>query len=264
MAKINMMNAVPNSIVERPLISVILPAYNAEKTITKALTSILRQSYQNLEILIYDDASSDTTKLIIQSIILNEPRAKLFGDIKNMGVGYARNYLLQKTKGDYFAFLDSDDEWGKMKIEQQIKFMMHNDLEICSSYYSIVDEEGKVVGLRTPPTRITYRKMHLANWLPMSMTIVKASLNGSKNMPLLKRRQDYAYWLNIFKHNKNIRCRTLTENLGSYTRRQHSLSSSKRKNLKYNFEVFHCFMGYNKATATFFVLLNILTRITRA
>ena len=258
-----MQNNLCKSKSNHPLISVILPVYNSEKTIEKTLNSILSQTYNNFEILIYDDASSDATASIIQSVINSEPRIKLYCNKKNRGAGYARKYLLQKAKGEYFAFLDSDDQWKNSKLEKQLKFMETNDLGICCCHYDIVNDDGKLLGSRKPPKEITFTKMHLANWLPMSMTIVKASLVGSRDMPLLKRRQDYAYWLSILKYNRDTKCKTFCENLGYYNRRGGSLSSSKRKNVTYNFLVFNQFMKYNKITAAFFVFLIILTRIIR-
>ncbi len=98
--------------------SVIIPTYNREKLILKALDSIFRQTYQDFEVLIIDDASTDQTDRVIRE--LNHPRVRYFKMDTNGGQCIARNYGIRQAKGEFVAFLDSDDEWLPEKLEKQV------------------------------------------------------------------------------------------------------------------------------------------------
>lgn len=102
-----------------PNVTIIIPTYNREKLILKALDSIFKQTYQDFEILIIDDASTDNTEQVIKE--LNHPQIKYFKLEKNSGQCIARNFGTKNASGKYIAFLDSDDEWLPGKLENQVK-----------------------------------------------------------------------------------------------------------------------------------------------
>lgn len=101
-----------------PFISVIIPVYNRSNTIAYCINSVLKQTYQNFEILIIDDASTDNTLNILKTI--NDNRIKIIKLELNRGAQYARNIGIKNAKGDWIAFLDSDDEWLPFKLEKQV------------------------------------------------------------------------------------------------------------------------------------------------
>ncbi len=103
---------------ENPQISIIIPTYNRVKLIINALNSIFNQTFQDYEILIIDDASTDTTEQVIKE--LNHPKVKYLKLEENSGQCIARNFGTRHAKGDYLAFLDSDDEWLPNKLENQM------------------------------------------------------------------------------------------------------------------------------------------------
>ena len=98
------------------LVSVIIPVYNREKTIYRAVDSVLKQSYKNVEVIIVDDCSTDNTLEVIQRF--EDDRIKVYQNSKNRGACYSRNKGVRYSQGDYIAFQDSDDEWeiDKLKI----------------------------------------------------------------------------------------------------------------------------------------------------
>ena len=102
------------------LVSVIVPLYNAEKTIGKAIRSILMQSYSGLEVIVVDDASTDNSVEVVKNIMLADTRVKLVAVDKNIGVGCVRNEGLRNAKGKLIAFQDSDDVSLKNRIEKQL------------------------------------------------------------------------------------------------------------------------------------------------
>lgn len=115
---------------EQPLVSVVLPVFNSEKYIAETLDSILSQSYQNLEIVIVDDGSTDSSQEIIKNTIRIYPNIRYVRQ-QNAGVSAARNRGIRESKGRYIAFIDSDDLWDSTKIEKQIKKMQETGIGLC-------------------------------------------------------------------------------------------------------------------------------------
>ena len=105
------------------LVTVIIPAYNAEKTIVRCMQSVLEQTYKNVEVIIIDDGSSDNTLSGIQSFIEENQLNWILISRENKGVSYTRNEGIKLSKGDYIAFLDSDDYWYNEKLEKQMNFI---------------------------------------------------------------------------------------------------------------------------------------------
>ena len=103
------------------LVSVIIPTFNRESTLKRAITSVLAQTYQNLECIVVDDFSSDDTKELVLSI--GDDRVKYTRNEENYGVSYSRNIGFKKSSGEFIALLDSDDEWLKDKLERQVPLL---------------------------------------------------------------------------------------------------------------------------------------------
>ena len=127
-----------------PLVSIVMPAYNVEKYIGDAIGSVMKQTYQNWELLVVDDCSSDTTKNIIETFQKSDKRIQpIFLDKNGGKPSIAKNVALQKVKGKYIAFLDSDDMWLEEKLQKQVSFMEENKnyaLTYTGSYW--IDDGG--------------------------------------------------------------------------------------------------------------------------
>ena len=93
-----------------PLVSIVIPAYNASKFIEETIESVKRQKYQNWELIVVNDGSKDNTEDIVSKYVLNDSRIRLI-NTKNNGVSQARNRGIFETSGQYVAFLDADDVW---------------------------------------------------------------------------------------------------------------------------------------------------------
>lgn len=112
---------------DNPLVSVIIPMYNAEKTIETSINSIFNQTYKDYEIIIINDGSKDKSKEIVEKIINNNKDKKiLLINKENGGVSSARNFGIKNANGEYIAFLDSDDEWLPEKLEKQADILIKN------------------------------------------------------------------------------------------------------------------------------------------
>lgn len=122
-----------------PLVSIIMPVYNGERYISEAIESVLSQTYQNLELIIVNDGSTDNSKTAIESY-LQDPRIRYF-EQPNAGVAAARNTAIKKSQGKLIGFLDQDDYWHPEKIETQIQyFKKYQDISLVYSDYIIFSE----------------------------------------------------------------------------------------------------------------------------
>lgn len=125
-----------------PLVSIIIPAYNVEKYIGKAIQSALTQTYENIEIIVIDDNSTDRTVDVVRSFY--DDRIKLLVNERNMGPSHARNRGIKESKGEWIALLDSDDWWEKERLEKLICIAETYQVDvICDNLYLIVDGEEK-------------------------------------------------------------------------------------------------------------------------
>jgi glycosyltransferase involved in cell wall biosynthesis len=106
-----------------PLISVVIPVYNGEKTIQETIKSVLNQTFQSLELIIVNDGSNDETLKVIS--IIKDPRIKVFS-YPNAGLSASRNRGLAHATGEYISFIDADDLWTPDKLEAQLKVLQEN------------------------------------------------------------------------------------------------------------------------------------------
>ena len=112
-----------DSVKKQSLVSVIIPCYNRSYVISRSILSVFRQTYLNLEIIIVDDASSDSETLSKLIGSYNDPRLQLFRHHRNRYASVARNTGMKLAKGKFIAFLDSDDEWLPQKLEKQVALL---------------------------------------------------------------------------------------------------------------------------------------------
>jgi glycosyltransferase involved in cell wall biosynthesis len=130
-----------------PLVSAIIPAYNAAGTIGKTLESVLLQTYQNLEVVVVDDGSTDGTASIVEKFAERDQRVILIQQ-SNAGVAAARNRALQAAHGEFVAPIDADDIWYPRKIEKQVKRILSAgaDVGLVYAWSAHIDEEGGLTG----------------------------------------------------------------------------------------------------------------------
>ena len=142
------------------MISVILPAYNREGTILRAVQSVLGQTYSDIELIVVDDGSTDGTGDIVTSI--QDPRMKLLRTVTNQGACAARNLGVAAARGDWVAFQDSDDAWYPGKLERQLQAASTWGADVVFSAMRLVQENGKPAGVvpepSFPPGICTYEK----------------------------------------------------------------------------------------------------------
>jgi len=224
---------------KHPLVSIVVPVYNAARFMDDTIQSVLNQTYQNWELLLVDDCSSDDSVQIIKKYQKKDERIKLFELSKNSGAAIARNTGIDNSKGRYLAFLDADDLWIKNKLELQVTFMQEKNAAFSFTGYEFADENGKPNGKKVHvPQTITY-KQALKNTTIYTSTVMQDMFQLSKKliyMPNLKRGQDTATWWKILK--------TLDfawgidKNLAYYRRTTSSLSANKLTALKRTWNIY--------------------------
>ena len=244
-------------------VSVIIPCFNSSSRIQACVQSVLDQTYAISEILVYNDGSTDNTAMVLRELEFSNKLIKAWSGEQTRGAGYARGFLLKKASSDFVAFLDCDDLWKETKLAQQMEIMSRDDnTVIVFSGYEIY-KDGILLGYRRPFPKVSFWSMHISNWIPMSTAVVRKSAIGSAEMPIMRRRQDYVYWLSILKNNPQGLVKSAPESLAIYNRGATSLSSSKLKNLAYNYRVFRDNLHYSPYSSAFFVCLNSITRVFR-
>ncbi len=132
--------------IEQPLVSVIIPCFNAEKFVEMAIRSIMNQTYKNLEILIVDDCSTDSTYEILDRLAKSDKRIVLEKNEQNLKIVTTLNKLVLKAKGKYIARMDADDISAPDRIEKQVEFMDNNyEYGICGTNAYIINSKNKII-----------------------------------------------------------------------------------------------------------------------
>lgn len=206
------------------LVSIIMPSFNTGEYITETIESVLAQSYNNWELIIVDDCSSDNTDEIIRMYLLDD-RIRYLKNEKNRGAAFSRNKALREAKGKWIAFLDSDDLWMNEKLEKQIKFMQSNGYSFSYTNYIEIDDQSKSDGrMVTGPKQITKTGMYHYCW-PGCLTVMYDSERiGLIQIEDIKKNNDYAMWLKICKTED---CYLLDEVLAKYRKGRSSSISSQ-------------------------------------
>ncbi len=207
-------------------ISVIIPAYNAEKYISKAIESCLSQTYAPHEIIVIDDASTDSTAAIAGSF---PPPVRVIRLVENMGVAVARNRGIQASTGDWIAFLDADDWFLPEKLELQRRCALENPhaVLIYAGWWVISVDGVKSLGRFTPPAALLPMLRYRCN-LPLGTTMLRRDAFDSVGgfNPSLRRCQDWELWLRLAARYSVESFAAVPEPLAVYRRIAGSLSIS--------------------------------------
>lgn len=220
-----------------PLISIVTPVYNAEKFLQATLESVLAQSYSNWEqLLVVDSNSSDQSLEIALNYSRKDPRFVVLQSPQYKGVTANRNAALAYAKGDYIAFLDSDDLWAPQKLEKQLSFMRNKNSVLSCHEYQPIDELGALKGpVRKVPTQIRFSDLLNDNSMGCLTVMVQKKFLGSRRFPNLKH-EDLALWLELLK--SDTCADGLSEPLAFYRVQSTSLSGNKFKSALWRWKIY--------------------------
>ncbi len=222
--------------IEKEKVSIIVPMYNAEKFIRKTIESVLAQTYQNWEMLIMNDVSTDNSLAVVSGYAKKDKRIKIINTEKNVGVVKGRNFLIDLANGKYIAFLDADDYWHNEKLEKQIKFMKEKNASISCTEYTRVKENEEKINDVIIKEEISYNDMLKNNYLGCLTVIYDAEKIGKRYFKELEKNEDYVLWLEIVKDVSTIY--GLKENLAYYRVLDNSRSSNKVKTAKVRWKIY--------------------------
>ena len=221
---------------DKEKVSIIVPMYNAEKFIGKTIESVLSQTYENWEMLIMNDVSTDNSLAVVNEYAKKDDRIMVVNTEKNMGVVKGRNHLIDLANGKYIAFLDADDYWHSQKLEKQIQFMKEKNAGISCTEYTRVKENGEKINEVVIKSEISYTDMLKNNYLGCLTVMYDVEKVGKRYFKELEKNEDYVLWLEIVKDVNTIY--GLKENLAYYRVLDNSRSSNKVKTAKVRWEIY--------------------------
>ena len=222
---------------EAGLVSIIMPSYNTASFIEETIQSVLNQTYTNWELIIVDDCSTDNTDEVLENI--KDSRIRYFKNDKNSGAAVSRNKALREARGQWIAYLDSDDIWMPQKLEKQIHFMETNGYAFSYTNYEEIDVNGNKTGVRvTGPKKITKTGMFNYCWPGCLTVMFDANKIGLIQIEDIKKNNDYAMWLKVC---RKANCYLLDEILGQYRKgRVGSVSTHSIKTMiGWHYKLYH-------------------------
>lgn len=227
----------------RPLVSIIMAAYNAEKTINQSIESVINQTFIDWELIVVDDCSTDATAQIIKKYEQKDSRIKIIQNTENRGVSYSRYRAATEATSNWVAILDSDDIWKLNKLEQQWDLLRNTEADVVYTGAEFIDSKGDKKGfVQRVNTSITYRKLLRQNIIANSSALVRKDLYLKHYAFGDDMHEDYAIWLGILRNGyvaKGIDEPLLVYRVGDDTK-----SSNKVKSAKMNWNTYK-YMGIN-------------------
>lgn len=216
----------------KPIVSVITPVYNSEKYIENTINSVRTQTYTDFELILIDDCSADNSRAVIENLMKIDARIRYILLDQNSGAAVARNTGIEAARGRYISFLDSDDVWKSDKLEKQLNFMGKNKHAFTYTAYETITEDGKLIQEKVAvPSRLNYKQLLKNTAIACSTVIIDREMVGNFRMPLVRKGQDTATWLNLLRESVDY-AYGFNEMLSSYRKVQGSISDDKVSALK--------------------------------
>lgn len=235
------------------LISIIMAAYNAEKTIELAICSIVMQTYPYWELIVINDCSTDQTSTIVSTLADLDPRIRLIHNQQNSGVSISRKVGMEHATGNWIAILDSDDIWEADKLEKEIRLAHEQNAELVFTGSAFVDDKTTLLDwLLHVPHTLSFRQLLKQNLVSNSSVLVKTDLYRAFYAVNDNMHEDFAIWLGITRTGR--KAYGIDEPLLIYRLAKSSKSSNKLKAAIMNWNTYR-YMGLNIITALFYMCI---------
>lgn len=235
------------------LVSVITPLYNAENYIKDTIRSVQAQTYTNWEMIIIDDASADTSTVIVEQMQEQDARIRLLRNEENRGVAFARNYGIQEARGRYIAFLDSDDLWLPDKLQMQVETMHRTDCGFCYGNCQVIDAKGNTCAKnRVAPEKMNYKQLLYGNPIPCLTVVIDRWLAGQIEMPIMGH-EDYATWLGILRERLPYAI-GVGKIVAQYREVDRSLSGNKRKAAGWQWSIYRKYLHFSVIKSVYYFI----------
>ncbi len=226
----------------KPIVSVIMPAYNAGRYIEKAIRSVQGQTFSRWELIVVDDCSGDDTAQIVSQLAQEDPRICLYRNEQNLGAAKSRNRGLELHKGEYVAFLDSDDAWRPQKLERQINHMRQTDADLTYTAYAIMDTQGKKVFRDyLVPSKVDFDGLLKQNVIGCSTVMLRGAVAKEYRFSEDFYHEDYVLWLEMLK--AGCTAAGLCEVLVEYRFYEQSKAGNKTKAAAMRWQIYRDYLG---------------------
>lgn len=242
-------------------VSIIMAAYNAEKTIRQAIESVLAQTYSNFELLVVNDCSKDQTQAIVEEYSQKDARVRLIINPHNMGVSHTRLNGLNAATGEWIAVLDSDDAWMPDKLEKQMVLQKRTGAVLLYTGSQFMDSDGnKIDWVLNVPEKVNYRTLLKQNILSNSSSLCRKDLYKKHYAIGDEMHEDFALWLNILKNGEVAY--GVNEPLLIYRVSTNSKSGNKLKAAKMNWNTYRA-VGLNVLEAVYYEICYVFKNIIK-
>lgn len=235
------------------LVSIIMPAYNAGNTIYESIQSVLAQTYKHFELIVVNDCSSDNTKGIVENFIRSDSRIKFIDKVVNEGVASARNTGLNYAKGDFVAFLDSDDKWVEDKLEKQLAVLKErNDVDVVYGSYYRFNSDGVKNVVKVPKL---LDKKELLKGNPIGNL---TAIYNFKKYPEIRQKkighEDYLFWLEIFNSSPDVKGIGIQDPIAYYRVAEdgQSISGNKFKAAGWTWRIYRKYLQLNLISSLYY------------
>ncbi len=236
---------------EPGLVSVITPLYNAKKYIGKTIESVLNQTYTNWEMVVVDDCSTDESVSIVQQY--GDARIRLIRNEQNLGVAATRNVALKEARGQYVAFLDSDDIWCADKLSKQLVLMEETKSPFIYGSCVVMDEDGNALKKdRIVPAELDFKELLKGNQIPCLTVLIDRTRIKPFEMPKVFH-EDYATWLSILRDNQ-IKAYGVQDIVARYRVSQNSLSGTKVRAAGWTWGIYRKYLGFSVFKSAYYFM----------
>ncbi|CAM4241385.1 glycosyltransferase family 2 protein [Kerstersia similis] len=234
---------------QRTDFSIIMPAYNCADTIKESIESVLKQTHDAFELLIINDCSTDDTAAVITEFSERDPRIHILHQANNSGVAKTRNRAIDIAKGQYIAFLDSDDLWLPEKLAIQKRYFDAGHAVVFSSYTRFGNNQPEKTVFSRP--FITYKELIKGNLIG-NLTGAYDTRKLGKIYQQPVRHEDYLMWLQLLK--KSGIAAGIPDVLARYRVREDSISANKLKSALWTWQLYrqHLGLGFFKSASSLF------------
>lgn len=245
---------------EKPLVSIITPAYKCKNTIAETYESIKKQTFESWEWIVVEDNSGDGSFEFILNLVNSDKRVTVLQTSENSGAAVARNLGIKNASGRFIAFLDSDDFFKPTKLEKQILFMENNGFAFSFTNYDVLLKDGTIKQHIIKRDVIDYKTLLKSNYIGCLTVIYDVEKLGKVYMPVdCEKREDHGAWLDIVRNGTNAF--RLNESLSIYRLAGSSVSSNKARMMKYQYRLYRNHEKFSVLKSCFYVILCSLHKV---
>lgn len=236
-------------------VSIIMPAFNSATYLEETINSVLAQTHKDWELLIADNNSTDTTAELIHSFTRKDSRIKYIEASEQKGAGFARNQAIKAASGRFIAFLDSDDLWLPTKLEEQVEFMLENDLYLSYTHYKTFGKKTQEIKKASKTDYVGLLKHNVIGCLTAMYDVER--LGKKYYMPHIRNGQDWCLWCFILRDSKST-AMCIEKPLALYRVSNTSLSSNKIRCTYYHYKGFRDVLGLNIVQSLYYLAFYVV------